>query len=470
MQTASAPVTPASGGIVKLPDDSAKLDVPAGAVASTTTITMTTTTKSAPAGITAASPILEFGPSGLVFATPVTVTFTFKNAKAPVVYWSNASGGYDAIAGTVNGSTISAKVSHFSTGFVGEAPSGAGDMDASSGPPPTGGDDASAGPPPTGNDGAPGGSDAPTGGDDASSGPPPTGNDGGTGGSDAPAAGGDDASAGPSPTGEADASIDDASGGGTDAGGSTGPISPANCVSGGACTFGTPMCTNGALNPNLCEQCTCTPSGTLVCSPCPLPIPPSDCHQGATCNPGAASCERSPSNNQCVMCQCNGDGTTFCMPCPNAPIPPSDCNQGAACTPGAAPCNNETPTQCLECMCTSLGVVSCQPCGASGGDTSPQDCQPNNRCQAGQSCKVLTPDNKCLSQCTCGANNAYQCGDCPVGGGTDGGTSSWPANLPCTQNGQCPQPGLTCNVGSPGNGQKCTCGNVGRLSCTFWAP
>ena len=78
---------------------------------------MTTTDATAPTGLTADSPILKFEPDGLVFTTPVTVTFTFKNATNPVVYWSNASGGYDIINGTVTGDSIAAQVTHFSLGL-----------------------------------------------------------------------------------------------------------------------------------------------------------------------------------------------------------------------------------------------------------------------------------------------------------------------------------------------------------------
>ena len=108
-----------------LPDNSVKLEVPAGAVPANTMITITTTDGAAPQGITAASPILQFEPDGTVFAKPVTVTFTFKNATSPVVFWSNSAGGYDLIEGTVTGSTIAAPVTHFSKGFVAERPAGA---------------------------------------------------------------------------------------------------------------------------------------------------------------------------------------------------------------------------------------------------------------------------------------------------------------------------------------------------------
>src|SRR4051812_28431780 len=122
-QMAAASVTPEHGGTVVLPDSSAALVIPPGAVGSTTMITVSTATSAAPppAGTTAVSPVLKFEPDGLVFAKPVLVTFNFRaGAQHPSVYWSNATGGYDAIGGTVSGSTIAAEVTHFSSGFVGD--------------------------------------------------------------------------------------------------------------------------------------------------------------------------------------------------------------------------------------------------------------------------------------------------------------------------------------------------------------
>src|SRR4051812_15401968 len=101
-QMTAASVTPEQGGTLVLPDNSAALVIPPGAVGSATMITVSTATSPAapPAGTTAVSPVLKFEPDGLVFAKPVLVTFNFKSgAQHPSVYWSNAGGGDDAIGG-----------------------------------------------------------------------------------------------------------------------------------------------------------------------------------------------------------------------------------------------------------------------------------------------------------------------------------------------------------------------------------
>jgi len=118
--SATSTVTPTAGGVVALPDGSARLDVPPGAVAATTSITIALTAGTAPSGVPADSPLFELEPAGLVFAVPARITFAFKHGVRPTVYWSNAAGGFDAVGGRVEGSTISAAVSHFSRGFVGE--------------------------------------------------------------------------------------------------------------------------------------------------------------------------------------------------------------------------------------------------------------------------------------------------------------------------------------------------------------
>lgn len=92
------------------------LSVPANAVSAPTAITVATTT--APSGYALASQAYEFGPAGTVFAKPVAVTIPL-DASMPGahVFWSNANGGFDDVGGTVNGSSITASVSHFSIGF-----------------------------------------------------------------------------------------------------------------------------------------------------------------------------------------------------------------------------------------------------------------------------------------------------------------------------------------------------------------
>jgi hypothetical protein len=106
--------------MIALPDGTARLAVPAGAVTSETTITVTMTNAAAPPGVTADGAVFKFEPDGLVFAKPVAVTLAFRSSVHPTVYWSNAVGGYDQIGGSVEGSAITAEVMHFSSGFVGE--------------------------------------------------------------------------------------------------------------------------------------------------------------------------------------------------------------------------------------------------------------------------------------------------------------------------------------------------------------
>jgi hypothetical protein len=116
----SSTVTPTAGGMIALPDGTARLAVPAGAVTSETTITVTMTNAAAPPGGTADGAVFKFEPDGLVFAKPVAVTLAFSSSVHPTVYWSNAVGGYDQIGGSVERSAITAEVMHFSSGFVGE--------------------------------------------------------------------------------------------------------------------------------------------------------------------------------------------------------------------------------------------------------------------------------------------------------------------------------------------------------------
>ena len=103
------------------------LQIPANALSSTTTITVVTST--APVGYTLASAAYQFGPSGTTFAQPVAVTIPLTLVTTGAhLFWSNASGGFDDVGGTVNGSSLTANVSHFSVGFcaVPSSSSGAG--------------------------------------------------------------------------------------------------------------------------------------------------------------------------------------------------------------------------------------------------------------------------------------------------------------------------------------------------------
>jgi hypothetical protein len=557
MQTASAAVTPAAGGTVKLPDNSVQLNVPPGAVPADTMITMTTTDATAPQGITARSPILQFEPDGTVFQKPVTVTFTFKSATNPVVFWSNSSGGYDLIEGTVTGTTIAAPVMHFSKGFVGERPMGGSDK-CGDGVACTAGATCGFGGTPTMSGGSNSGTGA-TGGTmtgasfdggamagGPNSGPPKTdpgsmgtaatgGGTGATGGGTGPTGtgtmgGAADASVGAVDPGTKPAAMSALSAsdpstaavccscgadgvfhcslcqgsndstGGTNTG-SDGGVMASPCVQGGSCspgtgcgmgggtTFGGPAgggSTNtgapmsgsasadgtGTGAPQTAPSsggacCMCGSDGHYQCtSPCSAPmgggvdasagggtfgshdggaimgggtggsngtgIPPAQCVQGTTCQPGSAPCgDASPTS--CTMCMCGADGTLACAACDGtqAPdggmsggTPPAMCVAGAACAAGTPPCADASPASCTMCMCGQAGTLVCQPCPGSvkpdGGMTSPPSdagavqidptqCQPGLQCpQVGAACGS-GPTNGVCTKCMCGSDHLLAC-------------------------------------------------------------
>jgi hypothetical protein len=112
----------ASGGGTITSGTGVTLTAPAGAVGSSTTISVTQLVgQPPPEAMNAVSPVYEFGPSGLVFSQPITVALPIPaGVVGPTVYWSNANGiGYSDIGGTIVGTTVQAPVTHFSSGFVG---------------------------------------------------------------------------------------------------------------------------------------------------------------------------------------------------------------------------------------------------------------------------------------------------------------------------------------------------------------
>ncbi len=116
------PALGAAGGAVTSSSGAVKLDVPAGALHDSQQISVTPLSTAAPPGFTAQSPIYKFGPDGLVFDKPITVSIAFTaTAKTPAIFWSNASGGYDQMPTTVANGVAQAQVAHFSSGFVGDA-------------------------------------------------------------------------------------------------------------------------------------------------------------------------------------------------------------------------------------------------------------------------------------------------------------------------------------------------------------
>jgi hypothetical protein len=108
-----------SGGVGRL--GAAFLTVPPGAVSQPTAIRVTVLSGSPPSGYTAYSSVYEFSPAGLTFAKPATIVLPEHGAPASSsVYWSTSEGGgYAPLATTLGANSATAKVTHFSTGFVG---------------------------------------------------------------------------------------------------------------------------------------------------------------------------------------------------------------------------------------------------------------------------------------------------------------------------------------------------------------
>jgi len=458
MQTASAAVTPEAGGTVKLADDSVKLDVPPGAVDGNKTITMTTTDATAPQGITADSPILQFEPSGTVFKAPVTVTFTFKSAKDPVVFWSNATGGYDMIEGTVTGNSIAAPVMHFSTGFVGDRPMG-GSATCAQGVQCTAGMTCGYG----------GTTMAGTGG-------------GTSGGSHTGTMAGADASApatdpGTGPTTSALSSSDPASGATCCSCGSDGKY---HC--GGTCTppsAGADASAGGGTVGG-------SDGGTMSGGGGPTGL----CMQGEKCQGGGAPCANASVGGACSMCTCGAAGTLECVPCDHNPgtggqggTMTTTCTQGASCAQGPASCGGTLQGICQTCQCDAAsGMYKCAPCadaadggapvqghdGGAGG-TMTTGCNPGSQCNPGDKCDNGVQGAGCYA-CQCGGAGTYQCAPCGGGGAADAGAPMGGGTLPpdaCMQGLKCPQPGQAC-MGLTVNGvcPKCMCIQNGTLACT----
>ena len=90
-----------AGGKVAMAGGAA-LDIPAGALANDTAITIAQSSAASPAG--ALSPVYEFGPDGTAFSIPATVTLPVaQGTSRGSVYWSGSGGAYDELPTMVQG-------------------------------------------------------------------------------------------------------------------------------------------------------------------------------------------------------------------------------------------------------------------------------------------------------------------------------------------------------------------------------
>jgi hypothetical protein len=514
-QTATAAVTPQGGGTVELPDNTVKLDVPPGAVPADTMITMTTTDATAPQGVTAVSPILQFEPDGTVFQKPVTVTFTFKNATNPVVFWSNSTGGYDLIEGTVTGSTIAAPVMHFSKGFVGERPAGSTNTCA---------------------DGVACSAGMTCGfGGTASSGTsgPTTGGQGGTstGGGTMSGSASADASVGAPSSGPA-----------TDPGSKTSALTstppsaavccscgsdgvfhcslcqgsdvgaPA-CVEGGACTVPGSGCgsapgTSGGSGGGTMSGSTSVDASVGAPSGGPVQTDPGSKTSALSSTPSSDD-GGVPAGGAPMCCTCGADGHYHCGASCTGPSnggadastgtgsgtmggaadggvimsggggPPAMCVAGAACQPGSAPCGDASPTSCTMCTCGADGTLSCAPCDVKAQPDGGAMTGGGGQCVQGAACVQGMPEcrnaspTSCLA-CTCGAGGMLECTTCPGFVGMDAGMSGSAPDggiggggpVGCVPGGACTVGTAGCqNAAQGGACMACQCVDPGMYNC-----
>ena len=106
-------MTAAAGGVLQTPSGSAKLTVPPGALPSDTILTV----QVLPATAETASPVFDFGPSGLAFNGPVTLDLAFQgpvpegqHAMIAIHDWPSWHEYSDSV---VAGNRVTAPVGHF---------------------------------------------------------------------------------------------------------------------------------------------------------------------------------------------------------------------------------------------------------------------------------------------------------------------------------------------------------------------
>ena len=108
-------ISAAAGGTVEAAGGEASLAIPAGALPADTTITVA----SLPSEAGTEAPVFDFGPDGLQFTTPVTLSIAFdglvpEGKKAALAWFDEAAGTWTAIEGsTTAGGKVQGPVSHF---------------------------------------------------------------------------------------------------------------------------------------------------------------------------------------------------------------------------------------------------------------------------------------------------------------------------------------------------------------------
>jgi hypothetical protein len=114
----SATVPAATGGTVAL-SGGAAVQIPAGALATDTTITIQQSTITAPTSTVGA--VYDLGPSGTTFSQPVTVTIPVPAGTTDAAIWTKPAGTahYTSLPTTVSGGVATAQATHFSVFLVG---------------------------------------------------------------------------------------------------------------------------------------------------------------------------------------------------------------------------------------------------------------------------------------------------------------------------------------------------------------
>jgi hypothetical protein len=109
-----------SGGTIT--EEGLSLEIPPGALTADTTFTIATIFTQ-PAGYTISSGVYQIGPPGLTFLQPVEIQITLNLPLQDAhLFWSNASGSFDDLGGTVTNSSLSGEITHLGTGFVAVLP------------------------------------------------------------------------------------------------------------------------------------------------------------------------------------------------------------------------------------------------------------------------------------------------------------------------------------------------------------